>query len=79
MKMLRDFVCDDCGDLSERYVDASLRQIECQCGGAAKRIIGTPNIALDGASGDFPTAHDKWANMREQRHRLGAKKSYRKT
>jgi len=35
-----------------------------------------PSIKLDGTTGDFPTAYDRWANIREQNRKVKGKKSW---
>lgn len=68
-KMLRDFECE-CGIVTEKYIDTNVHHIECECGKQAKRVVGMPHIRLDGTSGDFPSAHDHWAKIREDRHKI---------
>jgi len=36
------------------------------CKKEAKRIISVPHFTLEGVSGDFPTAADKWARVHEE-------------
>lgn len=75
-RMLRDFVCRSCGDTLERFIDNNIEQITCECGGLADRIIGMPNVALDGTNPDFPGAYDKWARIREDNAKIKSKRSY---
>lgn len=64
-----DFECIN-GHRSELFVDSSVRYTRCPaCGASAKRLISAPRAKLDGISGDFPTAADKWANDRESHMR----------
>ena len=79
MKRLFDFVCPKCSCAYEKLVDTNVHAIKCECGGSAVRQISMPTVKLDGTSGDFPTAHDHWANIREERHRVSMKKSYART
>lgn len=65
MKLLRDFHCDFCGETSEKYIDSETRQATCVCGETANRVIGMPRVALDGTDPAYPTAYDRWANVRE--------------
>lgn len=69
MRLLRDFVCEECGETTERYVDSEITQCICDCGHTATRIIGMPHVALDGTDPGFPGAYDKWARVREDRHK----------
>lgn len=74
MKTLRDFLCERCGKTKEELVDSNVSQIECDCGQMMNRLVGMPNISLDGVSGDFPSAADRWARIREDRHKEQAKR-----
>jgi putative FmdB family regulatory protein len=76
MRQMFDFSCKDCGDVMERLVNTSVRDIECECGGKATRIMSMPTVKLDGISGDFPGAYNRWASIREERARSNSKKSY---
>ena len=69
MRVLNDYVCTTCGLRSEHYIDHEIRSVRCECGGEALKAMATPTVRLDGTSGDFPTAYDRWATIREQRHR----------
>lgn len=76
MKRMFDFECDDCGEVTEKLVDTHIKSISCYCGGNAKRLVSMPSIKLDGASGDFPSAYDHWANIREQNAKIKSRKSW---
>ena len=76
MKLLRDFCCETCGTVQERFNDGETLAVNCACGAIANRIIGMPRVALDGTDPSFPGAYDKWARVREDRARQNAKKSY---
>lgn len=75
MKLLRDFHCESCGKTQERFIDTSISTIECDCGAIATRIIGMPTISLEGITGAFPGAHDRWARIREDKARIDAAKT----
>lgn len=76
MRTIRDFLCEDCGSLNERFVDSATRSIECpDCGGPANEQLSMPTVRLEGISGDFPDAHDRWARIREENARIKAKRS----
>ena len=64
MKLLRDFCCETCGTVQERFIDGETLAVNCACGAIANRIIGMPRVALDGTDPSFPGAYDKW--RREQ-------------
>lgn len=68
MRVLNDFRCDSCGYTVEKLLDNTIRTIDCQdCDGIAKRVQAVPNFQLEGVSGDYPTASDKWIKNREQK------------
>jgi DNA-directed RNA polymerase subunit RPC12/RpoP len=70
MRLLRDFLCEHCGTEKERYIDSDTSQVVCdECGNTAVRLIGMPRVALEGITGSFPGAADRWAKIREDRHR----------
>jgi hypothetical protein len=67
MKKMFEFLCDD-AHLSEKLVDGALRVIDCpQCGKEAHRIVSTPNIKLEGVTGAFPGAYDRWERVRAEK------------
>lgn len=76
MRLLNDYRCQSCHEITERFIDSDVTEIECECGGMARKIIGLPTIVLEGISGDFPGAHSKWANVREQNRKVKTKRSY---
>ena len=76
MKTLRDFHCESCGATQERYMDSGVTCIPCACGGSMIRVIGMPNIQLEGITGAFPGAHERWARVREEKAAIHKRKSY---
>lgn len=61
-----DFQCSE-GHQQEYFVHSGVEHVECKvCGERAYRLISTPNIKLDGITGAFPTAMDKWARNHKQ-------------
>jgi len=68
MRVLNDFKCVECGHTSERLLDNDILEVDCQyCQGIAKKARAVPNFQLEGTSGDYPTAADKWVKSREQK------------
>ena len=62
---LFDFECVK-GHRHELLVDKDVRIYECStCGLPANRMVSAPRCKLEGFSGAFPTAADKWVNDRE--------------
>jgi hypothetical protein len=76
MKLLRDYLCESCGTMQERFLDTSIEEVACSCGEIAKRVIGMPKVMLDGTDASFPGAYDKWARIREDNARIKSKRSY---
>ena len=72
-----DFRCTYCDHVTEAFVEESVTEIPCpardgshpRCGHPALRQIAAPRFALDGMSGDFPTAADAWEKRRESHMR----------
>lgn len=61
-----DFQCSE-GHTQEYFVHSDSKTVECKvCGERAYRVVSMPNFKLDGITGDFPTAYDKWARVHEQ-------------
>lgn len=69
-RLLRDFHCHACGKHFERFIDTEVFQSPCECGGVAQRVISLPTISLEGITGAFPGAHDRWARIREDNARI---------
>lgn len=74
MRVLRDFICED-GHITERLIDSSIEYVSCgTCGKQANKTLGYGTLMLDGTDPAFPGAYDKWARIREDRHKQMAKK-----
>jgi hypothetical protein len=66
MLVFKDFRCPSCGDHKEYLVDNLASTHPCQgCGTESRRVHTSFNFQLEGTSGDFPTAADKWAKNHE--------------
>ena len=76
MKVLNDFRCKSCGKTTEEYIDSGIQEIDCSCGGLARKILGMPQVRLDGTDPSLPGAYEKWANKRELWNKQHRKKSY---
>lgn len=69
-----EFVCSN-GHKTERLTDPNTQEVLCDvCDDPAQRIISTPRFQLEGVSGDFPTAADKWAKRHEEANRVARKR-----
>lgn len=77
MRIMLDFECsgDSCGRIEEHIVESHTETVDCPCGGVMKRCLSAPTIRLEGISGAFPTAHDHWAKIREEKARIDSGKS----
>lgn len=73
MRLLRDFKCDD-GHITERFIDSGIESVLCGCGKEAKRMLSCGTVMLDGTDPGFPGAWNKWADIREKRHRDSQRK-----
>jgi hypothetical protein len=62
---LFDFKCLN-GHIEEHLVDAETRQVICDCGETARRVISPVTVKLEAISGDFPSATGKWAKQHER-------------
>jgi len=62
---LFDFQCDK-GHRFEEMTQPEVREVKCAtCGRRAPRLMSAPRVSLEGISGDFPSAADKWVQRRE--------------
>ena len=60
-----DFRCV-AGHVSEHFVEVETRAVQCpECDQLALRQIAAPRAVLEGITGAFPSATDKWARNRE--------------
>lgn len=76
MRVMNDFMCGDCGTVTEKFVDVEFKTIECpECHGDATLLQAMPTVKLDGCSGDFPGASERWARIREEKARIRAKRA----
>ena len=66
-KRLFDFFCDD-KHVTEALRDDSVRTISCPiCGKDAVRAVSAPSIKLEGFTGAFPDAYDRWTRVRAEK------------
>jgi hypothetical protein len=62
-----EFLCDE-GHVSEQLVDDSIRESTCRvCGVNAVRVVSSPNIKLEGITGAFPGAYERWERVRAEK------------
>ena len=76
MRTLRDFVCEDCGQRVEKLLDVGIIASTCpHCEGVSHQQMGMPTVRLEGITGSFPGAAEKWARIREDNARRKAARS----
>lgn len=76
MNRFFDFKCEQ-GHVTEHFVESNIRTYICPtCGTVSQRLISTPRVSLDGISGDFPGASDKWVQLRASKLKSATSKSY---
>lgn len=67
MRRMFDFLCTD-GHVAERLIDDSVGSITCpECGKEAVKAVSAPQIKLEGITGAFPGAYDRWEKVRAER------------
>jgi len=66
MLILFDFKCDKCQHVEEKLVHHEVKIGNCsECHGKSLRMISPVRSQLEGISGHFPDAADKWAKSHE--------------
>lgn len=66
-KRIYEFLCKN-SHISETYVESSVRNIKCNtCSEDAERIVSTPAIKLEGWSGSFPGAANKFDRIHREK------------
>ena len=67
MKIMSDFLCDE-GHVTEALREDSVRTISCPiCGKDAVKSVSAPAIKLEGFTGAFPDAYDRWTRVRAEK------------
>lgn len=67
MRRMFDFLCDNM-HVTERLVNDSTGSIICpECGKEAVKAVSAPTIKLEGFTGAFPDAYDRWARVRAEK------------
>lgn len=75
MRIIFNFKCPT-GHITESLVDSAVLKAPCKsCLEMAERQISAPKAMLDGTSGHFPGAADKWARQHEQGAKIARDKS----
>lgn len=67
MLILFDFRCTNCDTVEERLVKSNVKEATCSvCTGRMKRVISPVRSRLEGITGHFPDAAEKWARQHEK-------------
>ena len=67
MRRIFEFLCAE-GHVTDQFIDDSLRQSVCTvCGKESTRIVSTPRVKLEGITGAFPGAYDRWERVRAEK------------
>lgn len=74
MRRMFDFECEE-KHITESLVDYETTKIDCGCGKVANRIISPVRINLDGTNPNFVGAYDRWARIREEKHKQEVKRN----
>lgn len=75
MKILNDFKCAD-GHVTEALREDSVTTIVCtHCGKDAIKALAAPRSNLEGFSGAFPDAYDRWARVRADKLKVEQKQN----
>lgn len=70
-----EFLCPD-GHFSEAFVDSSIRLHPCkECNKDAQRVVSTGTVKLEGITGAFPGAYDRWERVRAEKLKQERKQS----
>lgn len=67
MKRMYEFLCDACHSTTEKLTDYEAVDVQCDCGGKATRKISAPAIKLEGWSGSFPGAANKFDRIHREK------------
>lgn len=71
-----DFVCPDCGLEFERLVgDGEGTSCPACTSPAPVKRLAMPQVRLEGITGAFPTASDRWARVHEQATKVAYKRN----
>jgi hypothetical protein len=75
MKRIFEFACPN-GHITEQLQDDTIRHIHCpQCEFVAQRIVSAPQVKLEGITGAFPGAYERWERVRAEKLKEERKKN----
>jgi hypothetical protein len=68
-KFMYEYCCAD-GHITERLAEPDTRTVLCGqpgCFSEAERIVSAPQIKLEGFTGAFPGAYDRWERVHKEK------------
>lgn len=66
-KRIYEFLCKQ-GHITETLADSSIRTIQCStCAENADRMVSSPAVKLEGWSGSFPSAAEKFDRIHREK------------
>lgn len=66
-KRIFEFECPE-GHISEHLVDSEVRLWTCPvCSKVSARTVSAPQVKLEGITGSFPGAYDRWERVRKEK------------
>jgi hypothetical protein len=70
-----DYACPK-GHITEHFTSSMEEEIKCpECDLLSSRQISTPQVKLEGLSGDFPGAYRKWEAIRREKMTIENKRN----
>ena len=70
-----DYACP-AGHVTEHFTSSMEEEIKCpECGLLASRQLSTPQVKLEGITGDFPGAYRKWEAVRREKMTIENKRN----
>ena len=70
MPILADFECSKCNTVTEHYVDAQQKTVECKCGGKAKKIISLPGVYVNSENPSWLKSVTDVVDKEDKRHHV---------
>ena len=68
--ILADFECSKCNTVTEHYVDAQQKTVECKCGGKAKKIISLPGVYVNSENPNWIRSVLDVVDKEDKRHHV---------
>jgi len=67
MKRMYEFECGTCHQVTEKLTGYETAEVQCFCGEKATRKVSAPAIKLEGWSGSFPGAANKFDRIHREK------------